>query len=186
MRVAKHVIRLMVPRLSIKESSVYNFDMDNSELSHIDSSGRAKMVNVADKPETERRAVARGSVILSPSTLEIAKSGDLKKGDLRSVSELAGVMAAKRTADLIPLCHPLSIDQIEVRIGFSDDLPGVEIEATVHAKSRTGVEMEALTAVSVAALTIYDMVKAVEKGAQITNIRLVEKVGGKSGDFRAD
>ncbi len=183
---AKHTIRLLVSRLSIKESSVYNLDMDNSELSHIDSRGRAKMVNVADKQDTERRAVARGSVILSPSTLDIAKSGDLKKGDLRSVSELAGVMAAKRTADLIPLCHPISIDQIDVRVGFSDDLPGVEIEATVRAKSRTGVEMEALTAVSVAALTVYDMLKAVEKGAKITNIRLVEKIGGKSGNFWAD
>ena len=160
--------------------------MDNSDLSHIDSSGRAKMVDVGDKPETNRSAVAKGTVLFSQDTLKAAKAGDLKKGDLRAVAELAGVMAAKRTAELLPLCHPLPIDQIDVKVTLSDELPGAEIEASVSARSRTGVEMEALTAVSVAALTIYDMVKAVEKGAKITDIRLVEKSGGQSGDFKAD
>ena len=165
---------------------MYNLDMDNSELSHLDSAGRAKMVDVGDKPETNRRAVARGEVLLSLETLKIAKAGDLKKGDLRSVAELAGTMAAKQTSNLIPLCHPLPLDQIQVGVTFSDELPGVEIEATVSTHSRTGVEMEALTAVTVAALTIYDMVKAIEKGAKITNVRLIEKSGGQSGDFSAE
>jgi cyclic pyranopterin phosphate synthase len=160
--------------------------MDKNKLSHLDSSGRMKMVDVGDKPETIRRAVAKGSVLFSQETLQTAKAGDLKKGDLRVVAELAGVMAAKRTADLIPLCHPLPVDQIDVKVTFSDELPGAEIEASVNTRSRTGVEMEALTAVSVAALTIYDMVKAIEKTAKITNVRLVEKSGGQSGDFTAD
>jgi cyclic pyranopterin phosphate synthase len=148
----------------------------------MDDQGRARMVDVGDKPESDRWARARGAVLLSPATLELARAGDLKKGDLRAVAELAGVMAAKRTADLIPLCHPLSLSQIEVQIEFSEQLPGVEISATVRTRGRTGVEMEALTAVSVAALTVYDMVKAVEKEARIVDVRLVEKHGGRSGD----
>lgn len=165
---------------------MYNLFMDNSELSHLDASGRAKMVDVGDKPETQRRAVARGEVLLSLEAVKVARAGNLKKGDLRSVAELAGTMAAKQTANLIPLCHPLPLDQISVEISFSEELPGVEIEASVSTRSRTGVEMEALTAVAVAALTIYDMVKAIEKGARITNVRLVEKSGGQSGDFSAE
>lgn len=160
--------------------------MDNSELSHLDESGRAKMVDVGDKPETSRRAVAKGEVQLSIDTLKAAKSGDLKKGDLRSAAELAGIMAAKQTANLIPLCHPLPLDKIDVEVTFSEDLPGVEIEASVSTRASTGVEMEALTAVAVAALTIYDMVKAIEKDAKLTNLRLVEKSGGKSGYFSAE
>jgi cyclic pyranopterin phosphate synthase len=160
--------------------------MDNSELSHLDASGRAKMVDVGDKPETSRRAVAKGEVQLSIDTLKAAKSGDLKKGDLRSAAELAGIMAAKQTANLIPLCHPLPLDKIDVEVTFSDDLPGVEIEASVSTRASTGVEMEALTAVAVAALTIYDMVKAIEKDAKLTNLRLVEKSGGQSGYFSAE
>jgi cyclic pyranopterin phosphate synthase len=160
--------------------------MDNSELSHLDSSGRAKMVDVGDKPKTSRRAVAKGEVRLSIDTLNAAKAGDLKKGNLRSAAELAGIMAAKQTANLIPLCHPLPLDKIDVEITFSDQLPGVEIVASVSTRATTGVEMEALTAVAVAGLTIYDMVKAIEKGAVLTNVRLVEKSGGQSGDFSAE
>ncbi len=140
------------------------------------------MVDIGGKPETERWAVARGEVMLSPQALAAARSGDLPKGDLRGTAELAGVMAAKRTAELIPLCHPLPLTQIDVRAALDEGLPGVKIEATVRTTGRTGVEMEALTAVAVAALTVYDMVKAVDKGARIREIRLVEKHGGKSGD----
>jgi cyclic pyranopterin phosphate synthase len=155
----------------------------DEELSHIDDSGRAHMVDVGQKPESERWAIAKGKVLFSQKTLEIAQSGDLKKGDLRSVSEIAGVLAAKRTSDLIPLCHPLSLTHIDVKVEFMDEPPGVEITAKVKTKAQTGVEMEALTAVSIAALTIYDMIKAVEKTALITDIRLQEKHGGTSGDF---
>lgn len=172
--------------LSSEESGVYNLDMDNSELSHLDASGRAKMVDVGNKPETSRRAVAKGEVRLSIDTVKAAKSGDLKKGDLRSAAELAGIMAAKQTANLIPLCHPLPLDKIDVEVTISEDLPGVEIEAFVTTRASTGVEMEALTAVAVAALTIYDMVKAIEKDAKLTNLRLVEKSGGQSGYFSAE
>lgn len=144
------------------------------------------MVDVGEKPETERVAVARGAVHMSAETLAAARAGDLKKGDLRAVAELAGVMAAKRTSDLIPLCHPIPLTHVEVELEFSDELPGVLIEATARTTARTGVDMEALTAVSVAALTVYDMIKGVERGAQIGDIRLVEKRGGRSGDYLAD
>jgi cyclic pyranopterin phosphate synthase len=155
----------------------------DEKLSHLDESGRARMVDVGQKPESERWAVAKGVVLVSQATFEVAQRGDLKKGDLRSVAELAGVMAAKKTHDLIPLCHPLPLSHIEVCMEFSPELPGMEITATVRTTAQTGVEMEALTAVSVAALTVYDMVKALEKGARITDIRLVEKHGGVSGDL---
>lgn len=155
----------------------------DEKLSHFDDSGRAQMVDVSEKQETERWAVAKGNVLFSESTLRMAKAGDLKKGDMRSVAEIAGVLAAKRTSELIPLCHPLPLSHIDVNISFSEELPGVEITATVRAKGPTGVEMEALTAVSLAALTIYDMIKAVEKSARISDVRLVEKHGGISGDF---
>jgi len=140
------------------------------------------MVDVGGKPVTDRWAVAAGSVIMRPETLAAARAGDLKKGDLRATAELAGVMAAKRTAELIPLCHPLPLDQVEVRLEFDEALPGVRLRATARSSGRTGVEMEALTAVAVAALTVYDMIKGLEKGARITDIRLVEKHGGRSGD----
>ena len=155
-------------------------------LSHIDSRGQARMVDVGSKPESERTATARAAVRMSRETLMAARAGDLKKGDLRAVAELAGVMAAKRTAELIPLCHPLPLTQIEVRLEFLDDLPGVEITASVRTVARTGVEMEALTAVSVAALTVYDMIKGRERGARIADIRLLEKHGGSSGDYVAE
>ncbi|NIS78828.1 MAG: cyclic pyranopterin monophosphate synthase MoaC [Anaerolineales bacterium] len=153
------------------------------KMTHLDMSGRARMVNVGQKPKSERWARARGSVIMATDTLALARSGDLEKGDLRAVAEIAGVLAAKRTSDLIPLCHPLTLTDIKVEVVFSDELPGADISASVHATGPTGVEMEALTAVSVAALTIYDMIKSVERGARITDIRLVEKHGGSSGDI---
>jgi cyclic pyranopterin phosphate synthase len=151
-------------------------------LTHLDETGRAKMVDVGGKPETERLAVARGEIRMLPGTLEQIRQGDLKKGDVLTVAQIAGIAAAKRTSDLIPLCHPLPISHIEVTLALNDALPGVEITASVRTTGRTGVEMEALTAVSVAALTVYDMAKAAEKTMHIQNIRLVEKHGGRSGD----
>lgn len=152
------------------------------KLSHVDDTGDVRMVNVSGKKATERIAVARGEVLMKPETLDLIQQGDIKKGDVFTTAKLAGVMAAKRTSDLIPLCHPLPIHQIMVDITPNPDLPGVEITATVRTHARTGVEMEALTAVSVAALTVYDMAKAVEKTMRIGNIRLVKKQGGQSGD----
>lgn len=140
------------------------------------------MVDVGDKPDTERVAVARGEVVMRPETLALIQAGALKKGDVLTVAQLAGVMAAKRTADLIPLCHPLQLSHIAVDLELDAALPGVRIAATVRTRGKTGVEMEALTAVSVAALTVYDMAKAAEKTLRIQNIRLVEKRGGRSGD----
>jgi cyclic pyranopterin phosphate synthase len=151
-------------------------------LSHLDETGRARMVDVGHKPATERVAVAAGEVRMLPATLALIRAGQLKKGDVLTVAQLAGVMAAKRTADLIPLCHPLALTHIDVRCELDDALPGVSIRATVRTNGQTGVEMEALTAVSVAALTVYDMAKAAEKTMQITNVRLLEKRGGQSGD----
>lgn len=154
-----------------------------SELSHLDEHGQARMVDVAHKPDTARSATARGQVRMRRETFEIVRLGSLKKGDLLAVAQVAGVMAAKRTADLIPLCHPLPLTSIQVELSLDEALPGVQITATVRTVGKTGVEMEALTAVSVAALTVYDMAKAVEKTMQIENIRLVEKHGGQSGDI---
>lgn len=140
------------------------------------------MVNVGDKADTERLAVAAGEVRMKPETLALIRAGALKKGDVLTTAQLAGILAAKRTAELIPLCHPLPLTHIEVNCELSDDLPGVLVTARVRTTGKTGVEMEALTAVSIAALTIYDMAKAAEKTMQITNVRLLEKHGGKSGD----
>ncbi len=140
------------------------------------------MVDVGGKPETERVAVARGEVHLQPETVVMIRQGLMKKGDVFTVAQVAGIQAAKRTADLIPLCHPLALSQVDVHLEVDDAIPGVMITATVLVYGKTGVEMEALTAVSVAALTVYDMIKAVEKTACIQNIRLVEKHGGQSGD----
>jgi len=152
------------------------------KLSHLDAQGRATMVDVGAKPESERSAVARGEVAMRRETLQMVRAGALKKGDLLTTAQLAGVMAAKRTAELIPLCHPLPLTHIEVQLELDDALPGVQIRAAVRTTGKTGVEMEALTAVAVAALTVYDMAKAVEKTMRIQNIRLVEKRGGMSGD----
>jgi cyclic pyranopterin phosphate synthase len=140
------------------------------------------MVNVGDKPESERVAVAAGEVTMRPETLALVREGSLAKGDLLTVAQLAGILGAKKTPELIPLCHPLPLSQIEVNLALDDSLPGVTITATVRTTARTGVEMEALTAVAVAALTVYDMAKAVEKTMRIQNIRLLEKRGGRSGD----
>lgn len=153
------------------------------KLSHVDTTGRARMVDVSGKPDTTRMAVAKGEIIMREETLELINAGEMKKGDVLSVAQLAGVMAAKQTSTLIPLCHPLPLTQIEVDIQADKGLPGYLIVATVKSVGKTGVEMEALTAVSVAALTIYDMSKAVEKTMHIQNIRLIEKHGGQSGDI---
>ncbi|MCE6950167.1 cyclic pyranopterin monophosphate synthase MoaC [Cereibacter sphaeroides] len=154
-------------------------------LSHFDEKGRAHMVDVSDKPVTARLAVARGAVKMSAETLALVAEGRAEKGDVLGVARLAGIMAAKRTADLIPLCHPLPITRVAVELTVDPALPGVVVEATVKTGGQTGVEMEALTAVSVACLTIYDMVKAVEKSMEITGIRLILKDGGKSGRYEA-
>ena len=153
-----------------------------SKLSHIDETGRARMVDVGAKPDTERTAVARGEVHMQPETLALIQAGAMKKGDVLTVAQIAGVMAAKRTSELIPLCHPLPLNHIDLQLELDPDLPGVRITAIASTVGKTGVEMEALTAVSVAALTVYDMAKAVEKTMRIQNIRLVEKHGGQSGD----
>jgi cyclic pyranopterin phosphate synthase len=153
-----------------------------ASLSHLDEHGRLRMVDVGGKPVSARVAVARGEVHMRLETLVLIQQGLLKKGDVFSVAQVAGVMAAKRTAELIPLCHPLPLDQVLVELEADPGLPGVIITATVHTNARTGVEMEALTAVALAALTVYDMAKAVEKSMRIQNIRLLEKHGGQSGD----
>jgi len=154
-----------------------------SKLSHIDATGRARMVDVSGKAATTREAVAEGFVRMSPATLDLALSGEGKKGDVRAVAEIAGVMAAKKTSELIPLCHPLTISKVEVRV--EPAAGGLSVTARVKTTGPTGVEMEALTAVSVACLTLYDMLKAAEKGMVIDAVRLVSKSGGKSGDWRA-
>jgi cyclic pyranopterin phosphate synthase len=154
----------------------------SKKLSHIDESGAARMVDVGHKPDSERLAIARGEVVMLPGTLALIQEGSLKKGDVLTVAQLAGVMAAKRTADLIPLCHPLPLTHVELEFELAPELPGVVITASASTVGKTGVEMEALTAVAVAALTVYDMAKAVEKSMRIQNIRLLEKHGGQSGD----
>jgi cyclic pyranopterin monophosphate synthase len=155
----------------------------SGELTHIDSDGSAHMVDVGNKADTDRTAIAKGEVHLLESTVSLIRKGLMKKGDVLSIAQIAGIMAAKRTSELIPLCHPIPIHQVEVIVEVNNKLPGIEITATVRTTGKTGVEMEALTAVSVAALTVYDMVKAVEKTGRIQNIRLIEKHGGKSGDI---
>ncbi len=155
-------------------------------LTHTDSAGKARMVDVTAKDVTERVAVARGRVLMEKQTLELIEANEMKKGDVLGVARVAGIMAAKKTSELIPLCHPLNITSVEVAFTKSADPPSIEIEATAKVSSKTGVEMEALTAVSVAALTIYDMCKAVDKAMTLTDIRLVKKTGGKSGEFTRD
>ena len=155
-------------------------------LTHFDDQGQAHMVDVSAKPVTDRTAVAEGQVVMTPETLALITSGQTKKGDVLGVARLAGIMAAKKTADLIPLCHPLPITKVALDLTADPALPGIRVEATVKTGGQTGVEMEALTAVSVACLTIYDMVKAVEKGMRIEGIRLRLKEGGKSGRWEAE
>lgn len=156
------------------------------KLTHLSGRGEARMVDVSAKPATERVAVAEGRVVMAPKTLEIVRKGDAKKGDVLGAARIAAIQAAKRTHELIPLCHPLLLSQIEVDVVPDAALPGIVVTARVKVAGRTGVEMEALTAVSVACLTVYDMVKAVERGMRIEGIRLVEKRGGRSGHYRAD
>ncbi|MES5044354.1 cyclic pyranopterin monophosphate synthase MoaC [Rhizobium nepotum] len=154
------------------------------KLTHIDAAGEAHMVDVGDKAETVRIAVAEGFVRMKPETLTLIRDGNAKKGDVIGTARLAGIMAAKQTANLIPLCHPLMLTKVAVDITEDPSLPGLRVEAMVKLSGKTGVEMEALTAVSIACLTIYDMAKAADKAMEIVNIRLLEKSGGKSGDFR--
>lgn len=157
-----------------------------SDFTHFDAAGKAHMVDVGDKEETERVATARGSVYAAPKTIALIRDGGVKKGDVLSVARLAGIMGAKRTPDLIPLCHPLALTSVKVALSIDETRDAVDIEATCKLKGRTGVEMEALTAVSVAALTVYDMAKAVDKAMRIGDIRLVAKSGGKSGDYKGE
>jgi len=153
-------------------------------LTHFDAQGQAHMVDVSQKPDTAREAVAEGMVVMAPETLALAEGG-AAKGDVMGVARLAGIMGAKRTADLIPLCHPLPITKVSVDLVADPALPGIRVTATVRTAGKTGVEMEALTAVSTACLTVYDMLKAAQKDMRIEGIRLLAKSGGKSGDFRA-
>jgi cyclic pyranopterin phosphate synthase len=154
-----------------------------SGLTHINQQGEAHMVDVGDKADTVRVAIAEGSIRMKPETLELIVAGDARKGDVIGTARLAGIMAAKKTSDLIPLCHPLMISKVTVEITPDRDLPGFHVETMVKLNGKTGVEMEALTAASIACLTIYDMAKASDKGMEILNIRLKSKSGGKSGDF---
>ncbi len=159
--------------------------MNNGKLTHLDDAGNAHMVDVSEKQVTTRTAVASGRVSMMPETLKLIRTGMAKKGDVIATARIAGIMAAKRTHELIPLCHPLAISQIMVDIDINEPASAVDVTATVKVEGKTGVEMEALTAVSVACLTVYDMVKAVDRGIIISDIRLIEKHGGKSGHFRA-
>ena len=156
------------------------------KLSHLDEHGRAQMVDVSNKPDSHRSATAKGEVQMSRATLALLRSGEFTKGDVLTVAQIAGISAAKQTAALIPLCHPLPLSDIAVQLSLDDSIPGVSIAATVKTTGKTGVEMEALTAVAVAALTVYDMIKAAEKTVRIHNIRLSSKRGGRSGEFHSE
>jgi len=156
--------------------------MPDPKLTHLDEHGRARMVDVGAKPDTERIAIAKGEVHMKRRTLELIRAGEIKKGDVLTIAQIAGINASKQTSNLIPLCHPLPLTKVDVDLALDESLPGVTITATAKTIGKTGVEMEALTAVSVAALTVYDMAKAAEKTMRIQNIRLVEKHGGRSGD----
>ena len=156
--------------------------MKSNGLTHLDEQGKARMVDIGEKPVTQRLAVAKGEIVLNKQVIKLIREKKVKKGDVFSVAEVAGIQAAKRTHELIPLCHPILIQQVKVDIDFLSDGSGVEITGRVKSSGQTGAEMEALTAVSVAALTVYDMIKAVQKDARIQNIRLIEKHGGLSGD----
>jgi cyclic pyranopterin monophosphate synthase len=157
-----------------------------TQITHLDDQGQARMVDVGPKEETGREAVAAGRVRMRHETLALLRAGDLPKGDVLGTARVAGIMAAKRTSDLIPLCHPLLLTHVGIDFAYDEEAPAVEITATVRCRGRTGVEMEALTAASVAALTIYDMAKAVERGMVIEGIRLLEKRGGKSGEWKRE
>lgn len=164
----------------------YNNTTMTDRLTHLDETGRARMVDVGDKDVTERVAVARGRVAMQPETLHLIIEGNVAKGDVLTVAQVAGVMAAKRTSELIPLCHPLLLNQVVVTCTPNPDRSCVDIEAIVRVSGKTGVEMEALTAVAIAGLTIYDMAKAVDRGMRLTDVRLARKSGGRSGDWEAE
>src|ERR1700722_14571477 len=176
----------MAQRLSRTKSTKVKSAETEAALTHIDTKGEARMVDVSAKAVTERTAVAEGRAVMSKATLALIVSGNAKKGDVLATARIAGIMAAKRTAELIPLCHPLALSKVTLDISPDSNLPGCLVRATVKVTGPTGVEMEALTAVSVACLTIYDMIKAVERGARIDGIHLVEKSGGKSGHYQAE
>ena len=159
---------------------------EQDSLTHLDEEGRARMVDVGWKPVTDREATARGHVSVQPETLRLIKEGLMKKGDVLTVAQLAGIMGAKRTSELIPLCHPLPLNQVQVDLQLNEAEDRIEISATASTSAKTGVEMEALTAVSVAALTVYDMCKSVDRGVRIESIRLVRKTGGQSGDINLE
>lgn len=156
-----------------------------AKLSHLDPSGAARMVDVGEKAVTRRTAVAEGRVVMSTEAYGLVRDQALTKGDVLGVAKVAGIQGAKRTAELVPLCHPLPLDHVDVELDLDEQLPGVRVRASVRTDGRTGVEMEALTAVSVACLTVYDMVKAADRSMRIEGIRLLEKTGGRSGDYRA-
>jgi cyclic pyranopterin phosphate synthase len=160
--------------------------MSGAGLTHLNAAGEANMVDVSDKAATVRIAVAEGCIVMQPETLDLVRRGDAKKGDVLGTARLAGIMAAKKTHELIPLCHPLLLSKVSVDLSIEDSLPGVRVTATAKLTGQTGVEMEALTAASIACLTIYDMVKAVDRGMRIEGIRLLSKDGGKSGSWRAE
>lgn len=160
--------------------------MSRDRSSHIDESGRARMVDVGAKPVTQREAIARGRVRLSPAAFRAAVEGSAKKGDVLGVARIAGIQAAKRTAEWIPLAHPLPLESVEIEFHLQQEVPAIEVEATVRVTAKTGVEMEALVAVSAAALTLYDMCKSIDRGMVIEDVRLVRKSGGKSGLYEAD
>ena len=155
----------------------------NLHLTHLDDQGNAKMVDVGDKDVTSREAIARGYISIQPETLRLIKEGLMKKGDVLTIAQLAGIMGAKKTSELIPLCHPLPLDKVDVELELDDAECRIDVTATARTTARTGVEMEALTAVTVAALTLYDMCKSVDRGMRIEAVRLVEKRGGRSGEI---
>lgn len=157
-----------------------------ARLTHLDGQGRARMVDVSDKDATHRTATARAEVLLSPETLAVVIEGGTPKGDVLAVARIAGITGGKKTSELIPLTHPIGLDSLNVEITPDEDLPGIHIEATATTAGKTGVEMEAMTAVSIAALTVYDMLKGIERGIRVTDIRLVHKAGGKSGEWRGE
>jgi len=159
---------------------------ESRRLSHVNQAGEARMVDVSDKPVTARTAIAEGFITMRPQTLALLKRGDAPKGDVLATARIAGIMAAKRTHELIPLCHPLALAKVTVDLAASDDPTGVRVVAEVKTTGRTGVEMEALTAVSVACLTLYDMLKAVDRAMRFEGLRLIEKSGGRSGEYRAE
>ncbi len=158
-------------------------ESDASQLTHVDAAGRARMVDVGAKDVTQREATARARVLMKPETLRVIREGRAAKGDVLAVAQVAGIMGAKRTPELIPMCHPLPITGVDMAFSFDDTASAIEIQATVRVTARTGVEMEAVTAVSIAALTIYDMCKAIDREMTITDVQLVHKAGGKSGEF---